>query len=221
MPTGALPASSPASAAAPAAFLVRAGQCLFQQGDPTDSYYELVAGAVRLFRVTSQGRRVIVDFVLPGQVFGLNWGERRLVAAEAILSSSVRQHRRSHLRSRMEQDPRLADALLAEREEDMDRWLDRSMRLLWKSTRQRLAWFLLELARRTGGLETGGPVQVALVMPRIDIAEFLAMSAETVSRGLTELRSEGLIRMPDPRTIVVPDPAALAAVAEQDAAETW
>lgn len=209
-----------AAGCAPPASLLAAGQTLFQEGDDTEDYFELLDGAVRLFRMTAEGRRVIVDFVLPGQRFGLNWGRRRLVGAEAILPSTLRQRRRSHLRSILGGDPELAGKLLAEREEDMDRWLDRSMRLLWKSTKQRLAWFLLDLGRRSGQLETA-PARISLAMPRADIAEFLAMSTETVSRALAELRNDRLIRVPEPRTVMLLDLAGLEAVAEQDAAEAW
>jgi CRP/FNR family nitrogen fixation transcriptional regulator len=161
-------------------------QEIFGEGDSAELVYKVVSGAVRSFRVLADGRRQIGEFHLPGDVFGVELDTERRSAAEAVGETVLVAARRSALAADPAQGPKLwRHALRA-----LERSQDHVLTLGRRSASERVASFLVALAERTGGGD-----EVQLPMSRQDIADYLGLTIETVSRTLTQLQGAGLISL--------------------------
>jgi CRP/FNR family nitrogen fixation transcriptional regulator len=180
-------------------------QQIFREGGPADSIYRVVSGAVRVARLLADGRRQISDFYLPGDVFGVELDAGRVSTAEAIGETVVVVARRSSVASDSDQGPRLCRHALRE----LRRCQDHVLTLGRRCATERLASFLIDLTQR---LETDD--EFDLPMSRQDIADYLGLTIETVSRTMTQLQSEGLIVLKGFRRIRLRRPAALADLTE-------
>ncbi len=178
---------------------------IFGEGDPADCVYKVVAGAVRSMRILSDGRRQIAEFYLPGDVFGVELGAMRRSAAETLTDAVVVVARRSTLMAELDHSERLWRHALAE----LQRCQDHVLTLGRRSAAERVASFLLELAGRLGQVD-----EVTLPMSRQDIADYLGLTIETVSRTLTQLQADGLIKVDGCRRVRLVRRAALAELCE-------
>ncbi|MET0294522.1 MAG: helix-turn-helix domain-containing protein [Phenylobacterium sp.] len=159
---------------------------IFVQDDPVELMFRVVEGAVRTTRLTCDGRRQVGGFYYPGELFGLEIGEARRFSAEAMVETVVRAVRRSALRGtpaegRFERD--LLRAVAAE----LDRTQDHLLLLGRKTAQEKVASFLQHVAERAGR------PAVELPMSRQDMADFLGLTIETVSRMLTQLQSSNVV----------------------------
>jgi CRP/FNR family transcriptional regulator len=186
---------------------------VFHQGEDADAVYRLVEGVVRLFKLLPDGRRQIVGFVQAGDLFGLPLGERRALSAEAVTAIAVRRIPRARLLALMEEDPALRLRLLGVAAEALAAAQDQMLLLGRKNAQEKICSFLGGLSRRRAA-QGKDPVRLYVPMSRTDIADFLGLTIETVSRTITKLKTSGLIRMLDGNKIELLDPAALAALAE-------
>jgi CRP/FNR family nitrogen fixation transcriptional regulator len=159
---------------------------------------------VRTYRILADGRRQIAEFFLPGEVFGLQADRGHRVSAEAVTDCEVIAVRRSRLSERALSDMGTAHKLLALTLHHLFRSEEHMLVLGRKSARERLAWFLMDLAARIPA-----PRQVELPMSRQDIADFLGLTIETVSRTMTQLQKEGLIELRGYRQVLLQDRQAL------------
>lgn len=180
-------------------------QPIFCEGGSSDFIYRVVSGAVRLTRLLADGRRQICDFYLPGDVFGVELDARRLATAEAIGETVVVVARRSSLAADSDQSPRLCRHALRE----LRRCQNHVLTLGRRSAAERLASFLIDLAQRLDADDA-----FDLPMCRQDIADYLGLTIETVSRTMTQLQSQGLIALAGCRRIRLRRPAALADLCE-------
>jgi len=180
-------------------------QEIYGEGAPADFVYRVTSGAVRCFRVLSDGRRQISDFYLPGDIFGVELDLEHRVAAEAIVDTVVIAARRGSVASQSEQGPRLWRHALCE----LRRSQEHVLTLGRRSAVERVASFLVDLARRT---DAGDELQ--LPMSRQDIADYLGLTIETVSRTLTQMQSRGLIGLSGCRRVRLMRPAELAELCE-------
>jgi len=180
-------------------------QAVYDDGDAADCVYKVVSGAVRAVRLLADGRRQIGEFYLPGDVFGVELGERRRAAAEALGETVLLVARRASLPAGPEQGGRLWRLALR----DLQRSQDHVLTLGRRTASERLASFLLDLAER---LDATGEFE--LPMSRQDIADYLGLTIETVSRTLTQLQADGLVRLSGVRRVRLPRPAALAELCE-------
>lgn len=169
--------------------LVR-GEEVYAEGEDSGFFYEVVSGSVRICKLLSDGRRQIESFHFAGDVFGLEAGRTHRFTAEAVGDLQVIAHRNSHLDRLVREEPALASKLMASLLANLDRAQDHMVLLGRKSARERIASFLLDLADR---LDDGARFE--LPMQRADIADHLGLTIETVSRTLTQLTAEGLIRL--------------------------
>jgi len=182
---------------------------LFGEGDPARNWYRLLSGSVRVFRVLRDGRRHISEFVFPGQIFGFEQGAQHVQSAEAIEPAGVVAYSVERIEQRVAQDPAAQQAV---RQLLMDRLAaaqERVMTLGGLNASGRLAAFLLEMARRGAGPEQGRARVAALPMNRHDLADYLGLTVETVSRLFTALRRRGAIRLPSANRVEILDPEAL------------
>jgi CRP/FNR family nitrogen fixation transcriptional regulator len=159
-------------------------QEVFGEGEAADFVYKVVSGAVRSFRVLADGRRQISDFYLPGDVFGVELGNDHGGNAEVVADTMLIVARRSSVAGSPDAGPRLWR--LAAR--DLERSRDHVMTLGRRSACERVASLLIDLAERTGAAET-----LELPMSRQDMADYLGLTIETVSRTLTQLQNQGLV----------------------------
>jgi CRP/FNR family transcriptional regulator, nitrogen fixation regulation protein len=162
----------------------------------------VVSGTVRSYRILNDGRRQIEGFHFAGDVFGLESGCEHAASAEAVTAATVLVIRRSAIMTAAERDQSIANQLwkLTARELDLAR---KHALLLVKSAQERVAAFLLDMARRG----TGNAVE--LPMSRQDIADYLGLTIETVSRTLSLFQQEAAIDLPNSRRILLRDRTAL------------
>jgi CRP/FNR family nitrogen fixation transcriptional regulator len=146
----------------------------------------------------SDGRRQIGAFYLPGDVFGMEPGEVHRFAAEAIADSSILIVKRSAFIIAARRNSGMVAELWTETMTHLQQAQEHMLVLGRKNAQERIATFLLEMARR---LSKQGAVE--LPMPRQDIADYLGLTIETVSRTLTQLERDGVIAMPASRRIVL------------------
>jgi CRP-like cAMP-binding protein len=182
-------------------------QEVYGEGEPADQVYKVVSGAVRSFRVLCDGRRQICDFFLPGDLFGVEAGSRR-ATVEALADTMLIVARRSAL---VEDRDAGASArrLWAMAVADLQRSQDHVLTLGRRAASERVANFLVELAARLGHGDS-----LELPMSRQDIADYLGLTIETVSRTFTQLQAAGLIKMTSCRSVRLCRPRALEALCE-------
>ena len=176
---------------------------IYGEGEEADYIYRVMTGAVRTYKVLADGRRQVGGFYLPGDMFGLEPGEQHTFSAEAIAESKVLVIKRSAVTALAERDGEAARQLWSLTGRELQRVQDHIL-LLIKSAHERVASFLLEMAKR----ESGGNA-VDLPMSRQDIADYLGLTIETVSRTLTHMESLATIEVPSSRRIVLRNRAAL------------
>ena len=177
---------------------------IYGENEPADYLYQVVSGTVRTYKVLVDGRRQIGAFHLPGDVFGFETGEEHTFSAEAITDCRIAVVRRSALVALAARDNEVARQMWAFTARELNR-VQAHMLLLIKSARERVATFLLEMAERVAADDT-----VELAMSRQDIADYLGLTIETVSRTLTQLEKNAAIEVSTARRIVLRNHSALA-----------
>ena len=168
------------------------GQEIHGQGEWADQIYEVVRGAVRSYKVLSDGRRQICAFHLPNDIFGWENGPTYRFTAEAIVNTTVRVVRRQILEHVATTDVLVIQSLMSMATRNLEHAESQLMLLGRKNSLEKVSAFLLEMDRRLSA--TG---VVALPMSRRDIADYLGLALETVSRELSQLRALGILRFAD------------------------
>ena len=177
---------------------------IFGEKEPADSAYRVISGSVRTYKILDDGRRQIGGFHLPGDIFGLlEFGDEHTFSADAITDTRVLVVKRKTLAILAGRHPAIARELFAFSGRELQRVQDHVL-LLVKSAQERVAGFLLEMAERA----CAGNV-VELPMSRQDIADYLGLTIETVSRTLTVLEGAAVIELSTSRRIVLRSRSAL------------
>lgn len=176
---------------------------IYGEDEPADYVYKVVSGAVRTYKVLADGRRQIGAFHLPGDIFGLETGDAHTFSAEAVADAKVLVIKRSALMALTQRDGDVARQLWNTTSHELRRMQNHVM-LLIKTAEERVVGFLLEMSERA---RTGN--RVALPMSRQDIADYLGLTIETVSRTLTHLEETAAIELPSARTVVLRNRASL------------
>lgn len=167
---------------------VSGGGTIYAQEDEARFIYQVESGVVCTATPRTDGRRVIHDFYLRGEIFGLELGSQHHCSAEAIGETQVVQCPRSRIEGTVGEDEEMARALHLCLLQERDQTAERSACLMYGSAFERLAYFLLDMASRA---PARGPFE--LLMSRYDIADHLGLSSETVSRTFSVFRKHGLI----------------------------
>ena len=171
---------------------------IYGEDEPAEYVYQVIRGAVRTYKMLSDGRRQIGAFHLSGDVFGLESGANHRLAAEAIIDTNVRLVKRRSLEQAAAIDAQVSHKLWTLTAGEL-RHAEAHMLLLGrKSAMERVATFLLEMDRR---LAVAG--MMALPMCRRDIGDYLGLTLETVSRALSQLNDEGVLGFSGARQIVL------------------
>lgn len=196
----------PALSAIAAGRRLEAGRTLFQEGDAADDVFTVTAGTLKLFKLMSDGRRQITGYLLPGDFLGLAYGDTYVFSAEAISDSTLCRFPRQQFLRLLDQFPAMEQELLGRASSELAAAQEQMLLLGRKTARERLATFILGLATR---IDAGRGASLRLPLNRTDIADFLGLTIETVSRTFTQLRKEGLIAVPDKQHVVLLAPQAL------------
>jgi len=193
---------------------LKSGAYLYLEGDEVEWLYQVKIGVLRLSRLLADGRRQVIVFGYPGDIVGFPANDLHHTDCEALTDVRLQPFRRSHLEN-SEADSALHCALLQAALREISAMQDHFMMLGRKSATEKLASFLCVLSGRVGE-DLGAYRQVTLPMSRSDIADFLGLTTETVSRTFTQLRKSGLIAIDNIHTIIIQRPAALLCLAEGD-----
>lgn len=170
---------------------------IYAQGDAAGSLYYVEFGAVRVFRMTADGRRQINAFLFAGDVFGFEAGDEHEFYAESVNGAGVRV---LYASDRNEAAAKLLQLALT----SLGRAQQHQLVLGRRSATEKLAGFILEMVERQDADEI-----VGLPMQRHDVADYLGLTLETVSRALRVLKDEKLIRVPSVSQIEILDAEAL------------
>ena len=162
---------------------------IMHEDETADRLYKVISGTVCTYKVLSDGRRQIGGFYLPGDIFGLECAEAHTLAAETITNAKLLVIRKSVLSALASRNAALTCHLLSLTARELARVQDRVLLLSLKSAQERVVGFLLEMSKR--GLSNGNSVE--LPMSRQDIADYLGLTIETVSRTLWALENCGAI----------------------------
>jgi CRP-like cAMP-binding protein len=203
--------NSPSLPASPVRRLA-AGTHVFREGDPVCHIYEVQSGILRLTRVLENGRRQVIAFALPGDVVGFPNGDLHHTDCDAIGSCEVILHRREALENGTG-NPQIHRRLLMAALREITAMQDHFMMLARKSAMEKVASFLMVLVDRIG-IRQGHSLMIELQMKRADIADFLGLTIETVSRTITQLRSDRIISLQSAQAVIVLDVDRLSAASE-------
>jgi CRP/FNR family transcriptional regulator len=191
------------------------GKALIWQGEEASHVFEIVSGALRTVRMLSDGRRVITGFLFAGDLIGVSTKGHYSLTVEAIAPTSVRRLARRRFEESIERFPHLRPRLIERLCDEMAAAQQQVVLLARKTAEERVASFLLLLARRED--EPVGPGRtIGVPMTRLDMADYLGLTIETVSRVMTRLTARGIITSVGRRQVAIRRPAALAALAADD-----
>jgi CRP/FNR family nitrogen fixation transcriptional regulator len=179
-------------------------QEIFAEGDRAAFVYKVLSGVVRTSKLLSDGRRQIDAFHLAGDIFGLEAGDEYRFCAESVGDCVVIAYRRSNLGVLTGSDAQLAQEMTMGMMRSLIRAQNHMLLLGRKSALEKIATFLLDMAERTAG-----SAALDLPMSRMDIADHLGLTIETVSRSFTQLERQGIIELPSARRVVLSNKSAL------------
>ena len=194
---------------------VEAKELLFAEGDIVSHVYRVETGAVALFKVLADGRRQIVGFAYPGDLIGLGAEGEHAMNAQAIKPTRLRCLPMAGLHRSVAQDPALGFKLYQALARELASARDLMLTTGQRNATERVVSFLLAFSRRS---ERNGqdPSAFELPMTRADIADFLGLTIETVSRTFTKLRIMGLIELAQSNQVKLTDMDGLESLAEGD-----
>jgi len=182
---------------------------IYGEDEPAEYIYQVLRGAVRVYKLLSDGRRQIGAFHLAGDVFGIETRATYRVTAEAITDATVRLVKRSAVEKVAQNDAKIACALWAASSGELRHAEDHMMLLGRKTAAERVATFLLEMDGRLAMSSAR-----SLPMCRRDIGDYLGLTLETVSRAISALQAKGVVELSGARCIAVRKRDRLAAIAE-------
>jgi CRP/FNR family nitrogen fixation transcriptional regulator len=191
------------------------GDTIYHCREQTHYWYRIITGAARKCALTADGRRQIVDFLVPGDLFGFGVRHTHHFSAEVIIpGTTIARYPRHSAEQLAEVDPQISRWIREMAFESISRLQVRTLILGRTSALARVSAFLLEWSDRCAPSRT---TAVTLPMSRYDIADYLAMAVETVSRALTALRIRQVIALRGTRRLRICNRSALEQVVEGSA----
>jgi CRP/FNR family transcriptional regulator, nitrogen fixation regulation protein len=177
---------------------------IYGEGEAADYLYKVVTGTVRSCKLLDDGRRQVTAFHMPGEIFGLEVGDTHSLSAEAIADSAIIVVKRNAILTLAARDVDIARQLWTLTARELQRMQDHMLILGCTGAKERVAGFLLQLAKRCSDSN-----EIKLPMSRQDIADYLGLAIETVSRTMTQLENDATITLPTSRRVVLRNRAAL------------
>jgi CRP/FNR family transcriptional regulator len=188
-----------------------AGEALFWEGDEAGQIFDVLEGVVRVYRIMSDGRRAIMGFIHPGDVLGVSFQNHYLFTAEAVTEVKVRRFARGRFFALINESPALRPQLFAILCDEMSSAQDQMLLLGRKTAEERVVSFLLAIHRKSAS-----GAEIELPMSRQDMADYLGLTMETVSRMMTSLTRRGLIGAGARHTVTVRKLSVLREIAGQE-----
>jgi CRP/FNR family transcriptional regulator, anaerobic regulatory protein len=192
--------------------VTRPHRLIFVETEPAKHVFNLTEGVVKVYKMLADGRRQVTGFLFPGDFLGLVHNELYSYTAETVTQTTLCQFPRSKLEMLLNELPNLEQRLLEMASHELAAAQDQMILLGRKLARERVASFLLILsktAQRRG--QSGNPISIP--MPRADIADYLGLTTETVSRTMTKLNSQRLIHIVDDQNVQIVEPTVLYKIA--------
>jgi CRP/FNR family transcriptional regulator len=193
--------------------IVNRKEHIFFEGDVVSHIYKVEAGHVCIYRLLADGRRQVVDFAFPGDFIGLGASGRHALNAQATERTCLRCLPVTELRNVVIENPQLGLELYEAIASELGATRELLMSVSHRTAQERIAGFLLALSQRNAR-HGEDAATIVLPMTRTDIADFLGLTIETVSRTFSKLRSEGLINLEQCILVTVLDHDKLKAIAE-------
>jgi CRP/FNR family transcriptional regulator len=198
--------------------IVPVGRGFIAEGDPAEHFFNITAGTAKLYKLLPDGRRQITGFAGMGHFLGLAVSTSYAFSAEAVEPMRICRFSRSKLKALLEDFPALERRLLEAASNELVVAQEQMLLLGRKTARERLASFLIGRAESqslqpASCADRGRASVVWLPMTRTDIADYLGLTIETVSRTFTRLKAERLIEIPTPTEIVIRNHDALESLA--------
>src|SRR5579871_1597355 len=176
----------------------RRGETIFGEGDTLSSTYKIVSGAARLSRITEDGRRQIVEFRTAGDSDRLEWDGEYALSAEAVRDVVAVRYMRTRVDRLAAERSDVREGLVALIRNELRTAHEHLITLGCQGAKERVASFLLQLARKAGAND-GQTIEFDL--GRQDMADYLGLTLETISRTLSEFKRIGAIALPKRRQI--------------------
>lgn len=187
---------------------LHAGAILAHEGAPRREVYTLTRGMMRRVRLLADGRRLVAGFILPGDFIGFSSGSHYRHTIEAVTECALCAFSMQEMKTLCKQLPELESGLLEHACTELDATRSGLMTLARLNPAERLAHFLIEIGERQR-LRGGSATEIALPMTRTDIADYLGLTIETVSRSFTRLRREDIIGLDGAHHVTLLDVAKL------------
>jgi CRP/FNR family transcriptional regulator len=189
------------------------GSSFITEGEAASAFFNITGGTAKLYKLLPDGRRQITGFVGVGHFLGLAVSDTYAFGAEAIEPVRYCRFSRARLRALLDDFPAMEKRLLQVASNELVAAQEQMLLLGRKTARERVASFLLAQSRL--GVVCQMPrARFALPMTRGDIADYVGLTIETVSRTLTKLRSDGLVEIPNATEIAIRNRAAMEQIAE-------
>ena len=186
---------------------------IFYEWDPADHVYNVTEGTVRLSKMLADGRRQVTGFLSPGDFLGIAYSETYAYTAEAVTPLSLCRFPRRKLEGLFDEIPGLEKRVLGVASNELRAAQDQMLLLGRKTALEKLSSFLLSWARQSA--ERGGPEdKIDLPMNRTDIADYLGLTTETVSRTFTRMVKDGILALPSTHRVVFQAPERLEELTE-------
>jgi CRP/FNR family transcriptional regulator len=189
------------------------GSSFITEGEPAGAFFNITGGTAKLYKLLPDGRRQITGFAGMGHFLGLAVSDTYAFSAEAIDPVHYCRFSRPKLRALLDDFPALEKRLLQLASNELVAAQEQMLLLGRKTARERVASFLLAQSR-LGAICAMPRTHFTLPMTRGDIADYVGLTIETVSRTLTKLRSDRLVEIPNQTEIIIRNRAALERIAE-------
>jgi CRP/FNR family transcriptional regulator, anaerobic regulatory protein len=178
------------------------GDILFDEGDERKFAYNVSDGVVRLCKLLPDGRRQVTGFLFPGDHLGLSAHDTYSYSAEAVSDVSLCRFRINELEKLFEELPHLALRLFAMANDELAAAQEQILLLGRKNPREKIVSFLLALSERNIARDLP-PTPLDLPMRRADIADYLGLTVETVSRTFSRLKEDEVIALPSADRVIL------------------
>lgn len=195
-----------------------AGRSVFLEGDEANHVFQITEGVLRLFKIIADGRRIITGFLYAGDILGISARGRYLYSVETVSRTTLRRVTRKQFERAISENHRLQPEILSVVSDEIAAAQEQMVLLSTKNAEERLCTFLMKFPVRNG-LPGERVRRVELPMCRQDIADYLGMTIETVSRTFTRLISKGVVRIENAvarQTILIEKPLLLAQLSGDD-----
>ncbi len=183
---------------------VPAKETIFLEGEPAANLFEVVEGVVKIYKMMADGRTIITGFAYKRSLLGLARSGNYYYSVDAVTDSTLVVHGKAEVEARLRADPGYLQYLLDETNDELVQAQDRILLLGRRAPVEKVALFLLRLRQWQSEDR-----KLHLPMTRHDIADYLGLTTETVSRTFTQLRDKGVLKSLNQHDVEILDLALL------------